>query len=318
MEATTSPSTKETANYARLCRLLVDVGSQVLRTTFDNIHPPKYLGTVLSCQSKYAILLALKKKKVLNPRQWEKLYPRQSPVSSQHFDITLLMILLRNVCDLDPPINGWDRPPSKENMTTAADIVRVTYYRDTVYSHARKAAVDDKTFNLYWTYTTAVLVRLGGTHYRNAIDSIKTENMNSHLAEKLFQECLKDWVKDESIIKEREGESEAFHDSARMKLSSNETNLLGALVTGIRRLTMKFLARSPSKSAERSTETINGNQEREPHLAEVERKINRIQPGKVLYENEQREGFAATPVVRLQGRSVCGNLTDDNVDLPDR
>ncbi|PFX18035.1 E3 ubiquitin-protein ligase DZIP3 [Stylophora pistillata] len=316
MEATTSPSTKETANYARLCRLLVDVGSQVLRTTFDNIHPPKYLGTVLSCQSKYAILLALKKKKVLNPRQWEKLYPRQSPVSSQHFDITLLMILLRNVCDLDPPINGWDRPPSKENMTTAADIVRVTYYRDTVYSHARKAAVDDKTFNLYWTYTTAVLVRLGGTHYRNAIDSIKTENMNSHLAEKLFQECLKDWVKDESIIKEREGESEAFHDSARMKLSSNETNLLGALVTGIRRLTMKFLARSPSKSAERSTETINGNQEREPHLAEVERKINRIQPGKVLYENEQREGFAATPVVRLQGRSVCGNLTDDNVDLP--
>lgn len=122
MEATTSSSTKETANYARLCRLLVDVGSQVLRTTFDNIHPPKYLGTVLSCQSKYSILLALKKKKVLNPRQWEKLYPRQSPVSSQHFDITLLMILLRNVCDLDPPIDGWDRPPSKENRTTAESL----------------------------------------------------------------------------------------------------------------------------------------------------------------------------------------------------
>lgn len=318
MEATTSSSTKETANYARLCRLLVDVGSQVLRTTFDNIHPPKYLGTVLSCQSKYSILLALKKKKVLNPRQWEKLYPRQSPVSSQHFDITLLMILLRNVCDLDPPIDGWDRPPSKENRTTAADIVRVTYYRDTVYSHARKAAVDDETFNLYWTYTTDVLVRLGGTHYRNAIDSIKTEYMNSHLAEKLFQECLKDWVKDDRTIKEREGQSEAFHDSGRMKLSSNETTLLGALVTSLRRLKMKFIPRYPSKSAERSTEIINVNQEREPNLAEVERKINRIQPGKVFFENEQREGFAAAPAVRLQGRSVRGHLTDDNADLQDK
>ena len=33
------PSTKETTNYARLCRLLVDVGSQALRDTFDAIHP---------------------------------------------------------------------------------------------------------------------------------------------------------------------------------------------------------------------------------------------------------------------------------------
>ena len=28
-------STKETTNYARLCRLVVDIGSQTLRKTFD-------------------------------------------------------------------------------------------------------------------------------------------------------------------------------------------------------------------------------------------------------------------------------------------
>ena len=33
-------STKETTNYARLCCLLVDVGSHVLRDKFDSIHPP--------------------------------------------------------------------------------------------------------------------------------------------------------------------------------------------------------------------------------------------------------------------------------------
>ena len=48
MAAALSPfaSTKETTNYARLCRLLVDVGSQVLRSSFDKIHPPATLYTV--------------------------------------------------------------------------------------------------------------------------------------------------------------------------------------------------------------------------------------------------------------------------------
>ena len=86
-------STKETTNYARLCRLLVDVGSQVLRSTFDKIHPPATLHTVLGSTSvHYATLQSLYtgKKKVLNPTQWGKLYPSHSPVSSATFDITLL------------------------------------------------------------------------------------------------------------------------------------------------------------------------------------------------------------------------------------
>ena len=38
--APTALSTKETTNYARLCRLLVDIGTQALRDTFDAIHAP--------------------------------------------------------------------------------------------------------------------------------------------------------------------------------------------------------------------------------------------------------------------------------------
>ena len=44
---TSYASTKETTNYARLCRLLVDVGSQALRNKFDSIHPPAGLHGVL-------------------------------------------------------------------------------------------------------------------------------------------------------------------------------------------------------------------------------------------------------------------------------
>ena len=116
---------KETTNYARLCRLLMDVGSQVLRSTFDKIHPPATLHTVLGSTSvHYATLQSLYKgrKKVLNPTQWGNLYPSHSPVSSATFDITLLTVLLRNICGLSPPANGWDRLPLATNISIADDI----------------------------------------------------------------------------------------------------------------------------------------------------------------------------------------------------
>ena len=40
---TSYASTKETTNFARLCRLIVDVGSHALRNIFDSIHPPSYM-----------------------------------------------------------------------------------------------------------------------------------------------------------------------------------------------------------------------------------------------------------------------------------
>ena len=210
-EATTSfRSTKETTNYARLCRLLVDLGSQVLRTTFDKIHRPENLGTFLSHKRVHSVLLSLRKKQVLNAHQWAKLYP-QSLVSSQYFDITLLTVLLKSICFLVPPTSGWDRPPPTENTTPEADIVRITYFRDIVYSYARGAAVDDKTFNLYWKDISNVLVRLGGTCYQNVINSIKTECMDSHF-EKHYRELLKNWFQDDDTIKKREGRAEGKFD----------------------------------------------------------------------------------------------------------
>ena len=46
--APAAPSTKETTNYARLCRLLVELGTHALRDTFDSIHAPATLHAVLA------------------------------------------------------------------------------------------------------------------------------------------------------------------------------------------------------------------------------------------------------------------------------
>ena len=201
--APTFHSTKETTNYARLCRLLVDVGAHVLRKTFDKKRPTGSLDTVLSTPPTHARLQSLRKKRVLNPTQWSKLYPAiKSSVSSANFDITLLMVLLRNICGLVPPPTGWDSLPAATDLTPEADIVRIKFYRNTVYGHASEASVDDATFSQYWQDIQDALVRLGGTCYQDAIDDLKIDSMDPEIEEH-YQELLKQWVIDEIIIKEK-------------------------------------------------------------------------------------------------------------------
>ena len=198
-------SSKETTNYARLCRVLVDIGSQALRDTFDRIHEPANLHNVLATSPVDRILQELfkGKKKILNATQWDKLYPAiASSVSSANFDVTLLMVLLRNICNLNPPVTGWDEEPSKSDKSLEADIVRIKYFRNTVYAHAEQASVNDTTFLTHWENIRAVLVRLGGAKYGDAIDKLKTECMDPDI-EKQYKEYIEQWKKDECFIKDQ-------------------------------------------------------------------------------------------------------------------
>ncbi|PFX26711.1 E3 ubiquitin-protein ligase DZIP3 [Stylophora pistillata] len=210
-------STKETANYAMLCRLLVSVGSQVLRSTFDKIHPPATLRRVLGGTSvHYATLQSLYKgkKKVLNSMQWAKLYPAHSPVSSATFDITLLTVLLRNICGLSPPATGWDHLPPASNTSIADDIARLKYYRNTVHGHASQASVDDISFSAYWLEIREALVRLGGAHFQASIDNLEHDCMDRDIEEH-YCELMKQWKKDDDSIKDKleeiEGKENIFH-----------------------------------------------------------------------------------------------------------
>ena len=212
------PSTKETTNYARLCRLLVDVGSQVLRETFDRIHPPANLYAVLARPAVHAALQSLHRKKILNPTQWDKLYPAiASSVSSRDFDITLLMVLLRNICGMIPPISGWDDLPAATDVSPEADIARVKFYRNTIYGHASRASVNDATFNKYWTDIQHALLRLGGASYETAIDSLRDDCMDPDIQEH-YQELLKQWKKFEENIQDKLDEMDKKLDDLKVSV----------------------------------------------------------------------------------------------------
>ena len=201
-------SSQENTNFARLCRLLVDVGCTVLRDTFDSIHPPANLHVVLSSPTVLPTLQSLQRRRILNPSQWGKLFPAvASTVSSANFDVTLLMVLLRNICGLSPPVStgNWGTLPPDCDSSTEANIARIKWYRNEVYGHATKASVDDVTFNALWqTICIAILALKPG--YETIISRLKTECMDP-AAEAHYKKILSDWKKDDDILKEMLGMS---------------------------------------------------------------------------------------------------------------
>ena len=221
----TFPTSRETTNYARLCVLLVDVSSQVLRGTFDRIRPRGRLDTVLGTPPTFDTLKSLLKKKVLNPSQWSILYPAiKSSVSSEKFDITLLMVLLRNICGLTPPAAGWDALPSPTDVNCEDDLARIKYYRNTVYGHAAQASVDDANFNDYWMKIRDTLVRLGGAVYEAAIDGVKYDCMDPEMEEH-YIEMLKQWKMDEDRLKDKLDDVEARVDELKASVNKIERQL---------------------------------------------------------------------------------------------
>ena len=218
----TFPTSRETTNYARLCVLLVDVSSQVLRGTFDRIRPRGRLDSVLGTPPTSDMLKSLLKRKVLNPSQWSILYPAiKSSVSSEKFDITLLMVLLRNICGLTPPAAGWDALPSPTDVNCEDDLARIKYYRNTVYGHAAQASVDDANFNNYWMKISDTLVRLGGAVYEAAIDGVKYDCMDPEMEEH-YIELLKQWKMEEDRLKDKLDDVEAKVDELKASVNKIE------------------------------------------------------------------------------------------------
>jgi len=142
--------TDQNVNYFKLCRLLYDGGTLAVRTVFDGIVPPPSLQAELT--AKRPILQSLKKPagRVLSQDQWDQLYPPggTSPIS-QNFDITLLFVLLRNICGLIRPATGWDDLPPTTDTSLEANLVRIKHYRNKVAAHSSKAEVDDTNFQTY-------------------------------------------------------------------------------------------------------------------------------------------------------------------------
>ena len=218
-----NPSTKGTSNYAQLCRLLVEIGSHVLREIFDRVCPPENLYAALTNPTNHAKLQTLRKKRVLSTSQWRKLYPVvKSSVSSGNFDSSLLLFLLRNIFGSTLPASGWNNLPLVTDTTPAADITRIKILRDRVYSHVTSGSVDDPTFISYWNDIRDTFQRIAGARYQDVINDLKTDCMDADI-EKDYQELFREWLKDEDCITDKS------HEDEMVKKARKEVDLEGSI-----------------------------------------------------------------------------------------
>ena len=144
------------ANFARICQLLVDKGGDALRKALHDVHPPSKLAAALSSHR-----TTLQKLRSINPSQWKLLYPAAGPPDSKTFDVTLLAILLRNICGLPTPVAGWNTMPPVSDNSISPNILRIKMFRNEVYGHIPSAQYDDTTFQKLWHEISQPLLKLG-------------------------------------------------------------------------------------------------------------------------------------------------------------
>ena len=183
----------EKTNGFKLMRLIVDGGTEALRQTLTK-YCPGNLQVLLSTH--HHPLLKLKINKIINQSQWDKLYPAASvPPNINDFDITLLCVLLKNICGLKShkdPI--WHKIPNVSDHSVEADIVRVRLFRNERFGHIPNTAVSDGDFQSFWAEISGSLVRLGID--QREIDRLESEPCGKEEVERVLNE----WEKSESEI----------------------------------------------------------------------------------------------------------------------
>ena len=180
-------SSQEKTNGTRLARLLIDGGTEALRKAFHSFIPSSTLQTVLN---KYLALLEnLKKKGKIFDGQWEQLFPSTGdPPDSKTFDITLLHLLLREICHLIEPVTGWNKMPAETDGSLEANIVRIKCFRNDL-CHSISTDICDTEFEDKWNNISQALAALGLD--QREIDCLKTDPIDHDTKQRVDEEVGK-------------------------------------------------------------------------------------------------------------------------------
>ena len=188
---------KEKTNGTRLARLLIDEGTKVLMKFLHSMHPESTLQNALN--NNRLKLEELKRKRIISDKQWDKLFPSSGkPPDSKEFDITLLHLLLRQICHLSVPSTGWHEMPADTDASPEASIVRIKCYRNEL-CHSVSTGVPNDEFEDKWNKISSSLEVLEVAAHRKRLQSLKSATTD-HEAQ-LVEEELEQWRREKELEK---------------------------------------------------------------------------------------------------------------------
>ncbi|XP_046848906.1 uncharacterized protein LOC124442449 isoform X2 [Xenia sp. Carnegie-2017] len=184
------------ANGSRLSKLLINKGTQGMKYTLQCFINQSNLPAQLNDAVNKNTLKSLKYK-VISRKQWDLLYPPTGSPNIENFDISLLTVLLRNICGLTAPCSGWDNLPPPSDNSVSANVARIKFYRNKVYGHITTTSLDDNEFELLWQEISKALVGLG--IQQTEVDEMKEAPLSPDEAN--YIEMLRGWyTKEQELI----------------------------------------------------------------------------------------------------------------------
>lgn len=82
------------------------------------------------------------------------------PSDYNTFDVTLLYTLIRNLCSLPCPAQGWGNDPKTTDTQISDDIERLRLFRNNYFAHAKSAEISENDFTNIWSNLKEVINRI--------------------------------------------------------------------------------------------------------------------------------------------------------------
>lgn len=169
---------KATENFARLCQLIMTICSDLLRDVFSRYIKPADLRSEVDNNRR-------KLEKIMNAAQKDLIYPASgsSAITAKDLDISVLYILLRNICNIPNHKNGWGKPPKKGDKSIAACIEKIKNERNLISGHSTAGAIEDIEFQNHWTELRDAIVEIekcltSGNLYERGVELLLSCDLN--------------------------------------------------------------------------------------------------------------------------------------------
>nr|XP_022307917.1 uncharacterized protein LOC111113917 [Crassostrea virginica] len=200
MASTSYTATEEMTNALRVIRLLMEPCTDQLSDLLRSYVSPASFPTLIKRE-----IWRLSR---LTKSQRALVLPNSGVYSGNYddMDISLLYILLRNICGIQAHAKGWGNSPDPADRSVSANIERLRLARNNC-AHDKKG-ISNAEFNQVWSEIRAAVVDLDkalgiGNKYQQAVDFVRNDTMDSvrdkHYIDKLINqmkelECIMEKV----------------------------------------------------------------------------------------------------------------------------
>ncbi|CAC5389374.1 unnamed protein product [Mytilus coruscus] len=161
----------EDENCLRIVHLLIRVATSAVRVKFDHEFYPGRLKSFLNQHR--SKIDHLKGNRVISQAQSKLLFPESGNVSSDNFDVTLMICLIKNFTNIQVD----DVIPNNSDQSEGADFTRLKYYRNKVMHSV--GTMIDATFNEWWDEISQAIIRLGGIRFEEQCNIWKKRKLYS-------------------------------------------------------------------------------------------------------------------------------------------